>query len=76
MRNDLVEAGYVFQAYEDVQFLKIDTNLNSNFASLISTTSAERLSIIDKVREGIFNMVKFDFEYFLEKQSYITKDIF
>ena len=67
MKNDLVEAGYVFQSYKDVEFLKVDTNLNSNFASLISTTSAERLSIIDKVREGIFNMVKFDFEFYLQK---------
>ena len=59
-----------------MQFLKVDTNLNSNFASLISTTSGERLSIIEKVREGIFNMVKFDFEYYLKKQPYITEDIF
>jgi hypothetical protein len=67
MSNDLVEAGYVFQSYGDVAFLKIDTNLNRDFAYFTSTTSTERLSIINKVREGISNMVKFDFEYYLEK---------
>jgi hypothetical protein len=64
--NDLIEAGYVFQEFDNVSYLRIDTYQNREFMQK-RIRNFIRLEIVNKIAENILNMVNYDFVYYFEK---------